>query len=350
MTKYFNINPAADGTDETDGTDGTDKTDETGETTITVTIDNLLKLRQDSSNEETEDEETGDEETGDEVTVLPVTLTEDSKIVITYSATLSEKAVIAGEGNPNTVKLTYSNNPNDTTSHGETLESKVVTYTTELTISKVDENNKVLTGAEFTLQGNGVNIVLVTTETFTEVDDGTYWKLKDGSYTTTAPTVNGEEDDNSADYDNITKKYAKSVELTAKEIGMSETSVVGTVDSETGKVTFTGLGAGKYTITESKTPAGYNTIDDIEFTIKFEMKTEEGAAAAVPTFSVENVSAGSTISVNSNKLSTTIVNKPGSLLPSTGGMGTTIFYVLGGILVIGAGVLLVVRRRMRTER
>lgn len=286
-----------------------------------------------------------------------VTVTKDSQIVVTYSATLNENAVIAGEGNPNDVKLDYSNDPNNsgngattpppenpqtppTPTHptGETPEDEVVTYTTELTILKKDETGEILTGAEFTLTGNGVNIVLVTTEKFTEDVDGEYWKLTDGTYTKTAPTIADDETDNSTDYDSTTTKYSKTIELVAKGNGKTETTVVGTVDSETGTITFTGLGAGTYTITETKTPAGYNTIAPVTFSLTFD------AAGKVFVSNNKNVVVG-----EDNKLDTTIVNKKGAELPSTGGMGTTLFYVIGAILVIGAGILLITKRRMNSK-
>lgn len=282
-----------------------------------------------------------------------VTVDKNSKIVVTYSATLNENAVIAGEGNPNDVQLKYSNDPNNsgggtttppgenpekpTPGHptGETPKDEVKTYTTELTILKTDENHQILPGAEFTLEGDGVNIVLVTTEKFTEDVDGEYWKLKDGTYTKTAPTIADDETDNSDDYENTTTKYEKTIELVAKGTGKTETTVVGVVDSETGTVTFTGLGAGTYTITETKTPAGYNTIAPITFTLTFNAGTK--------TFVSDNekVVVGA-----DNKLDITIVNQKGAELPSTGGMGTTIFYVLGSILVLAAVVLLVTKKRM----
>ena len=278
-------------------------------------------------------------------------ITKDTKVVLTYTATLNENAVIAGDGNPNDVKLSYSNDPNNsgngsttppenpdkpTPTHptGETPKIEVVTYTTELTILKTDEDNKFLPGVEFTLTGNGVNIVLVTEETFTEAADGEYWKLKDGTYTTTAPTVADDETDNSADYDDINKKYTKTMGVVAKGEGKTETDVVGVVGAD-GTVTFKGLGAGEYTITETKTLPGYNTIDPIKFTLTFN--------ATAKTFVSDNdkVTVGT-----DNMLDTSIVNQKGSLLPSTGGIGTTIFYVVGGILVIGAGILLVAKKRM----
>ena len=304
--------------------------DATNGTTITVGIQDLLALS----------------------LLEGVNVTKDSKIVITYSATLNENAVIAGEGNPNDVQLKYSNDPNEsgtgattppsetpekpnpTHPTGDTPKKTVVTYTTELTILKNDENHNILPGAEFTLTGNGVNIVLVTTEKFTVATDGTYWKLTNGTYTTTEPTV-----DNSADYADTNTKYNKTTELVAKGTGKTEASVVGAVDSETGTVTFTGLGAGTYTITETKTPAGYNTIAPIEFTLTFNVADKKFVS------NNDQIVVG-----NDNKLDTTIVNKAGATLPETGGIGTTIFYVLGSILVLGAGVLLIAKKRMGEEK
>ena len=281
-------------------------------------------------------------------------ITKDTKVVLTYTATLNENAVIAGAGNPNDVKLSYSNDPNNsgngsttppenpdepkpTYPVGETPKKEVVTYTTELTILKTDEDNKFLPGVEFTLTGDGVNIVLVTEETFTEAADGEYWKLKDGTYTTTAPTVADDETDNTDKYESTSVKYTKTISVVAKGNGKTETNVVGTVQTD-GTVTFKGLGVGEYTITETKTLPGYNTIDPIKFTLTFNAETK--------TFESDNdkVTVGA-----DNTLDTSIVNQKGSLLPSTGGIGTTIFYVVGGILVIGAGILLVTKRRMKAQ-
>ena len=281
-------------------------------------------------------------------------ITKETKVVLTYTATLNENAVIAGDGNPNDVKLSYSNDPNNsgngsteppenperpTPIHptGESPKIEVVTYTTELTILKTDEDNKFLPGVEFTLTGNGVNIVLVTEEIFKVAADGEYWKLKDGTYTTTAPTVADDETDNTADYDSVDTKYTKTVGVVAKGNGKTETDVVGTVQAD-GTVTFSGLGAGEYTITETKTLPGYNTIEPIVFTLTFNAETK--------TFVSDNASV--TVGED-NMLDTSIVNQKGSLLPSTGGIGTTIFYVVGAILVIGAGILLVAKKRMSSK-
>lgn len=260
-------------------------------------------------------------------------------ILVTYSATLNRDAEVGTTPNTNAVKLVYSNDPNHTYTGenepaagdptGETPESKTETYTTELTITKTDGNGQILTGAEFTLTGNSVNIVLVSESTFTEGENGTYWKLKNGTYTTTEPTT-----ENQASYNSTETKYSKTTTLTAKGTDQTETSVKGYVDNE-GKVTFRGLGAGGYMLAETVTPAGYNTIEPIKFTISFNKDTK--------TFSTDNKN----ISVGTdNTLSTTIVNNAGAELPSTGGIGTTVFYVLGGLLVVCAGVLLITKRRM----
>lgn len=312
---------------------GASRNESTGVTTLEIGIQNILALNN----------------------VNGVTVTKDSEIAVTYSATLNEDAVIAGEGNPNDVKLDYSNDPNNsgegtttpppenpdkpkpTHPTGETPRDEVTTYTTELTILKNDENKKILPGAEFTLTGNGVNIVLVSSETFEVSENGEYWKLKNGTYTRTAPTIADDETDNSADYDDTTTKYAKTTSLVAKGTDKTKTDVTGTVSPETGTVTFSGLGAGTYTITETKTPAGYNTIAPITFTLTFNASTKA--------FASDNASV---VVGTDNKLDTTIVNQSGATLPSTGGIGTTIFYVLGSILVIGAVVLLVTKKRMDT--
>lgn len=282
-------------------------------------------------------------------------ITAQTTVVLTYTATLNENAVIAGDGNVNDVKLTYSNNPNNSgdgsteppenpdvpkPEHptGESPKVEVVTYTTELTILKTDEAGAFLPGVEFTLTGQGVNVVLVTTEEFTEAAEGAYWKLKDNTYTTTAPTIADDETDNSYDYASTEIKYTKTTTVTAKGTGKTDTNVVGTVNAD-GTVTFQGLGAGDYKIEETKTLAGYNTIEPIEFTLTFD-------ATKKPMFtsSNEKVTVG-----EDNKLDTSIENKKGSLLPSTGGIGTTIFYIVGAVLVIGAAILLVTKKRMSKE-
>ena len=118
-----------------------------------------------------------------------------------------------------------------------------------------------------------------------------------------------------------------------------------------GKISFKDLGAGKYTLTETVTPEGFNTIEPIEFEIVF-TAPDRGVVTGDETCMWDLVSEDIEVTEggNGNSLggvfSANIINQSGSLLPSTGGIGTTIFYVVGGILVIGAGILLVAKKRM----
>ena len=324
-------------------------------------------------------------------------------ITVTYSAELNSAALIGELSNDNTVTIQYSNNPNHDydgdkdndnpgkpasgkdTPLGTTPESKTTTFTTGIQIQKVDQNGKVLTGAEFTLTGNNQEIVLVSSETFTEDTDGTYYKLTNNTYTTEAPVEHDymketpgatsgyvvDEDYTDADkveigevtyrpyksetdsdktvyilmkanvdsYTNTETKYKKEITFEQKNTnteGVTATAEVG----DDGVVIFNGLGAGEYTITETKTPNGYNTIAPITFTVEFVANPEENGNH----WKTESKEAA--YNPASGNFELVIVNNQGSTLPSTGGIGTTIFYVVGAILVIGAGVVLVTKRRM----
>ena len=209
---------------------------------------------------------------------------------------------------------------------------KTKTYTTEIEISKVDDSENPLEGAEFTLTStDGAKVVITITDSFEEDAQGTYWKLKDGSYTATDPNTEGINQDL---YENIQIKYKKTANtLVSKGEDQTETNMSAFVDS-TGKVVFRGLGEGTYKIEETVVPAGFNKAADIEFTVGFDVENKA--------FSVEN----DEIELEDNKLKVTIVNNKGVELPSTGGAGTTMFYIIGSILVIGAGIVLVAKRRM----
>lgn len=266
-------------------------------------------------------------------------VTKASEIVITYTATLNKDAAIGvSGGNSNKVKVEYSNDPNysgdgEKGPKGETPEDKVTTYTTELVITKTDEKNNFLPGVEFTLTGDNMNIVVVTSSVYKEDPAGEYWKLKDGTYTKEAPV------DNEDAYESTTQKYTLTPETVTKGNEQTEVNVIGVVGPD-GKVKFTGLGKGTYTITESKTLDGYNTIEPIEFTIGFNVNNDGTGefTATSPIYLDKN---------NNYNLAADIVNTSGSLLPSTGGIGTTIFYIVGGVLVVGAAILLIAKKRAK---
>lgn len=293
-----------------------------------------------------------------------------TEITVTYSATVNADAVTGVSGNTNEVTLTYSNDPNSdkygekpekpgtpdpTVPTGETPKEITVTYLTEIEIKKVDGNSDApLAGAEFTLTGTSTQTVLKSHEYYELDEDGTYYLLKDGTYTETAPTLTEKDENgevtvagNEDKYVSITEKYAKKIatdtEVITVPVKMSATS------DEEGKLVFKGLGEGTYTIEETVVPAGYNKADDqtVVITCTVPGTVADGNEKAEWSKG-EGSSDGVTLGTNGNYL-LTIANFAGSTLPETGGMGTTIFYVVGAVLILGAGVLLITRRRMRAE-
>ena len=238
-------------------------------------------------------------------------------IIVEYTATLKTSAEIGLPGNPNRVYLEFSNNPNsggegDT---GETPEDKVIVFTYELDVTKVDgkDANTKLEDAEFKLyDANGKYVI---------VDD-------EGKVTGWADNEEG---------------------------GSTLKS------GEDGLFKVIGLDDGTYWLKETKSPDGYNLITD---PIKIEIKAttvndQEWTAMEDPSDALTaleiKVTVGSTTTsgngdTESGIVATDIENNKGATLPETGGMGTTIFYVLGAILVLGAGVLLIARRRTDSEK
>ena len=284
-------------------------------------------------------------------------------VSVDITATLNSNAVVAPSSNPNTLKIEYSNNPNqeyegdsdddfeEGEPKGETPEVTVQTFTTQLTITKVvggtenDETPEILQGAEFQLEsvGESINVGYVTGKEYVEDENGTWYKLVDGAYTETEPT-----ETTANKYADTTTKYIlKDVDEPAKI--PSNVSVKAFVD-ESGKVVFTGLGVGTYILKETTTPDGYNTMDDITFKVTW---TKDKGFSVVILDQEGNetdktditVSQGETTQLG-NVMGAIIPNYSGSLLPSTGGIGTTIFTLVGAVLIISAGVLLVVKKRM----
>ncbi len=287
-------------------------------------------------------------------------------IAITYDAELIDKAPV-GQAVENKVTIDYTNNPNvdvdktsddfkNTDPKGTTPEVKTKTYTTEITILKVDENGSPLANAEFTLTGKSAHKTVVKQQVFSEAtsfaaSDVKYWKLKDGSYTTQDPETVGEGGQPKydltkyADYkdgDDLTaaasyKKYKLNDTTAITDDENSDQKVVVKTD-DNGVVTFSGLSEGNYTITETQVPTGYNGIDPINVTITFAYDETNGGTF---TCSTNNLTAD-----GDNTFSTTIVNNSGTELPSTGGMGTTILYTVGGILIAAGGIWLVTKKRL----
>lgn len=258
-------------------------------------------------------------------------------IVVTYTATLNENAVVGSVGNTNTANLVYSNDPQndgsgtpdtdgddngDGGSTGVTPEVTVKTYTTGLKLikfAKDGEEEIMLAGAVFEISGNALIATRTTGERFEKDETGT-WYLVDGKYTQTKP----------AEYagSSYSLKAIEKTKLTAESLKI--TAAVGS----DGVLVLEGLAAGEYTITEIKAPNGYNLLEEpIAVTITWDetngftaKKGEESLAAN-----------------EANLYELKVENKAGPVLPETGGIGTTILYIVGGILLVGAIVLLLVK-------
>lgn len=282
-------------------------------------------------------------------------------ITITYSATVNEHAEIGTTGNLNTANLTYSNNPNveyegDTTNPdkpkpggneptGVTPNDITAVYVTAIQIHKVDTSGKVLTGAGFTLTGTGVIKTGVTQfNSFDGDENGIYYKLVNGSYTTKAPNPDGSENDL---YDSITIKYSPVEDTTTEWITKSETVDVKGMVGNTGVLKFEGLGTGEYTIAETTVPENYNKIDNITVNISCVLPehgisdgTEKCTWSA--TYQIGSGDSDDAAIAADGTILLTIENRSGAELPSTGGIGTTIF-VYGGIIlmVLALGVVAV---------
>lgn len=209
------------------------------------------------------------------------------EIVVTYSATLNEEAVIAGDGNKNETWLKYGDSSVTThkTTTTKTYEIPVFKYT-----KKTAENKTGLPNAEFTLSKNtdGTNPIKLV-DIINGAAEGKYRVAKTGEATTTDKVIT----------------------------------------PATGKFTIQGLDADIYYLTETKQPDGYNKLSKA---VKIVIDEKGNITVDDKTPSTELVE---------------VENKSGSILPSTGGMGTTLFYIFGAILVIGSGVVLITKKRIK---
>ena len=231
-------------------------------------------------------------------------LTSDMAVYVEYTAKLKDTAILGSAGNWNEAWLEYSNNPNyegkgdagDDEDTEETPHDRVVVFTYKTVINKVDQNSNALAGASFTLQKKN--------------SEGTYDDVK----TITYEEATGED---------------KNV------------------------FTFSGLDDGDYKLIETKTPDGYNSIDPIEFTITAEhdILSDNPSLTSLSGDATSGAVDGFEFSVETDKsgLSADVVNQSGATLPSTGGIGTTLFYLGGGALVAVAGVMLITKKRMTKE-
>lgn len=249
-------------------------------------------------------------------------ITPTSILVVNYNATLNDDAVIGYDGNENEVYLEYSNNPATPKTQGkpsstsETEKDKVIVFTYELDVTKFDTDNNTLEGAEFYLQNeNGMY--------YSTGNAGSYWV-------------------SSADDADV---------LTSNSNGVFVVK---------------GLDKGVYTLTEINAPDGFKVLaEGIEFEIEATILPDTGnddaaqtwngeASKALTAFAAElteNPEQAAKIAVADEVGDATVLlditNTKVYDLPGTGGMGTTLIYVIGGMLLAGAAVLIVVKRRAK---
>ena len=218
------------------------------------------------------------------------TITAATKLYVKYSATLNENAKVGLEGNPNASKLSYGEINQGTGKPGSTTPlSETNTYTWDVDVFKYTmngETEKALAGATFTLSKNadGFNPIALVSE------GNNVYRVEKTNETDTVTEI--------------------------------------TTDA-TGKFTIKGLDADTYYLTETAAPAGYNKL-----------------AAPVTIVIGENGVVNGTTEAPQGVDEVKVLNQSGTELPSTGGIGTTIFYIVGGVLVVGAVVLLVTKKRM----
>lgn len=221
-------------------------------------------------------------------------VTAGSTITVTYKSQLNENAVLGAHGNVNTAKLEYSNNPRDNgTGTGTTPWDNVIVFTYKVVVNKVDQAGHPLDGAQFTL----------------------------------TKKINGADD------------FVQTMTIDADDKAL---------------FTLSGLDDGEYTLTETVTPPHYNTISPITFTVNADHTITwetERREDILTSLSGNKVIGEITFDVDktAGSLTTNVVNNIGTTLPGTGGIGTTIFYVIGGGLMVAAAILLITKKRMENH-
>lgn len=256
-------------------------------------------------------------------------------IVVKYTATVGTGASISVQGNKNDVDLTYSNdpsssgngykddNPTEPDDPKKTTEKdKVFTYLTEVAVNKFKNalDGERLAGATFMIE------------------------RLDGTSATTL-YVKQKEDGSNEWYVSATENFFDNDPDAADVFKITTTA--------DGKIVFSGLAAGKYRITEVSAPSGYNGLNGaIEFELVCKVNTTDlkdvdfdkiTGTDCTWTLTITNTPNG--VSQQGSDFEFNVINKTGTLFPSTGGIGTTIFYTVGIAMVLGASALYVVKRK-----
>lgn len=228
-------------------------------------------------------------------------------IVVEYTATLNKNALLK-DVETNKAYLKYTNNPgSDSTGTKKTPETPAYVYDFDIEIAKYDGTN-----------GD------TAADKEKKLECATFILYK----------VEGE--------GSAAKKLYYVQDTTTKAVTWTETEAGATkfTTDKNGKATFQGIAAGTYYLHETQSPDGYNSLKKDP---EVEIKATYGKDGKLESSSATSTDNGQYIQIQS------ISNKAGAVLPSTGGIGTTIFYVLGSILVLGAAVLLIVKKRMKDQ-
>ena len=221
----------------------------------------------------------------------------NSVITVEYNATLDSSAAIGSTGNPNSAYLVFSNNPNGEGT-GKTPEDKNIVFTYKVDANKVDPEGNSLPGAAFEL----------------------FKKVKDSS-------------------GNLTWESKGIMNATKHEDGTYTITDATKMNFE-----WNGIDDGDYKLVEVVTPAGYNTMAELLFTV-----TATHSETADNPVLITLSSDAFTGDVSTGVLTSQIINHRGTTLPGTGGIGTTIFYVIGGGLMVAAAILLITKKRMENR-
>ena len=270
-------------------------------------------------------------------------ITKDSVIVVYYYAKITSEAVVGNPGVKNDVYLEFSNNPNagGEGETGNTPKDTNVVFTYAVEVDKVDENLTALNGAAFAL------LKKISAPTSEQTNAAVTDLTATGVTLTEGTTVYKVGD---SDYYLLIKNWA--------------TNTTGNTFA------YDGIDDGIYLISETVVPTGYNKASDVTFTVSASA-TEDATSdtgykisdftVSGGTFSGSDSGAAATVTEGSNtytiaadadgsaRAAGAIKNNSGATLPSTGGIGTTIFYVLGSVMALGALVLLVTKRRVNVQ-
>lgn len=251
-------------------------------------------------------------------------------VIITYSATLNQNAEIGLNGNENTAYLEFSNDPNGD-GLGRTTEDTVIVFTYELDGTKVDgETQAALQNAKFVLL-NGAK----TEAAMVENGKVTGWAK-------VATEAAAGDVQMPGTYEEWVERYGdQNVILTSAADGIFKIA---------------GLDDGTYFLREIQAPNGYNLLEgDVQLVITATTANGQDWNSGIATdaltgltITVDNGAAQNGV-LDTGVVNVTVRNNQGATLPETGGMGTTLFYIIGGLLVVGAGILLVVRIRMKAH-